>query len=95
MALKATVNFSESNEPIANVKVDVWVNGNHRGQVVVGGEVRSYAVEGLAHNDTVWVEVTYVDVAGNEAKSERLTFAATDTIPPAAPAVTLASIEQA
>lgn len=92
--MKANVSFSESNEVITAVKIDVWVNGTHRGQVVVGGDVRSYLIENLGHTDTVWVEVTYVDVAGNESKSERLVFQALDTLPPAQPIVTLVSIEQ-
>lgn len=94
MPLNQTVHFSESNETVANVKIDVWVHGNHRGQIVVGGEVRSYVVENLNHGDVVWVEATYVDVAGNEAKGERLVFTATDSIPPLAPVVTLGSVEQ-
>lgn len=94
MGLKATVNFTEPNEPLSAVKVDVWVNSAHRGQVALNGDVRSYVIESLAHNDTVWVEVTYVDTAGNASVSERLVFQATDVIPPAAPVVTLAVVEQ-
>ncbi|TXH10026.1 MAG: hypothetical protein E6R03_15945 [Hyphomicrobiaceae bacterium] len=94
MALKATVNFSESNEPIAAVLVNVWVDQVHRGEVALGGDVRSYVIENLNHNQNVWVTATYVDAAGNRSASERLEFVATDSFAPAPPTVTVASVEQ-
>ncbi len=92
--LKSTVTFNTPNEPIDRSEIDVWVNGTHRGTVGSPGAVSTYAVENLNHNDTVWVQASWYDMAGNKSIGPRHDFVAMDATPPEPPTVVGVVTEQ-